>query len=54
MFLNTKTCGPWIRALLKMKEGASRESKLHRRCKDPSLKKYFVNIHDILFSKTFS
>ena len=47
--LNTKTCGPWIPALIKVKESASRERKLHPRCKDPSLKKYFVK-PDFAFS----
>ena len=50
--LNTKTCGPWIPAFLKVKQGASRERKLHPRCKDPSLKKYYVNLNYIL-SKYF-
>ena len=48
--LDTKTCGPWIPAFLKVKEGASRERKVHPRCKDPSLKKYFVNLHEIIIS----
>ena len=43
--LNTKTCGPWIPAFLKVKQGASRERKLHPRCKDPSLKKYYVKFN---------
>lgn len=38
-----------IPALLKPKEGATRERKLHPRCKDPSLKKYFVK-PDFAFS----
>ena len=43
--LNTKTCGPWIPAFLKVKQGASRERKLHPRCKDPSLKRKYVNFN---------
>ena len=50
--LNTKTCGPWIPAFLKVKQGASRERKLHPRCKDPSLKKFYVNLNYTL-SKYF-
>ena len=51
--LKTKECGPWIPALLKPKEGATRERKLHPRCKDPTLKKYFVNLLEffVLFER---
>ena len=42
--LNDAICGPWIRARVVTKEGATRERKVHPRCKDPSFLKYYVNI----------
>ena len=51
--LKTKECGPWIPALLKVKEGASRARKLHPRLKDPSLKKYYVHLKFSLFLNIF-
>ena len=45
-------CGPWIRAKLLVKEGASRKRKLHPRCKDPSFLKYLVTVN--LLKATFS
>ena len=51
--LKTKECGPWIPALLNVKEGASRARKLHPRCKDPSLKKYHVHLKFSLFLNIF-
>ena len=42
--VNDHICGPWIRAVIVENEAKSRERKLHPRFKDPSLKKYFVNV----------